>query len=1095
MASHVPRPPRHRANSNTEPRPVSGVGKKPSLSALRTNLRDKDKDTSASDSTASRSNSKPRLRRNSRSPEGLKEFSSLTAEEKEQLQRAAWDRADCNGDGVLEATEIKLIHEACNLDVTDEDIWFRMAAAHEALRKQQLDNPEGKPSGEMDAWIQARVASKRDLMAVRYDHYLAYPALLPEEWLDSTLKLHREGDTATVVPAPTPPQPRKGSGKRRKARAAARDQVKRFSYAPAAEDLTLRHAVIIAIDHYADDRIQDNSHCVNDARMLGKVLEALNYSVELVVNDMDRGRQPTKQAILDTLSCDRGMDSLLVVFFGYWVTAPLQLRGRVGAPLTHFALCYDTSLEFTASNVLTLDEVKAATVTAAMEWETVIIIDGLQPGYIQGCRGEGYSIISYMDQDVYTPSQLKYRSLLAPYMEKGLRGAAQADSGEPLITLASLHRYLAKKISKHTYGGIPNISDDADDHLLATQILHSHNADSHPRQTLQSRPTKFQVDCAFAEDVHPDDFQTLFMDAIRDSEQAQQIHRLQVIGVKSCKTTEFLLNCPIADIKSAQHMLKLKQDIEKFADENPWVQMRTAESAGDGGVAWGSSLSWTLSVGMGLDNNSPATLLTIQTGSQESVCKLREKYLNKRLREWANFPILRMRQRVRIECAGTEYDLKKLDVMGRIGTFYNEEKKGQARDAEPKLPKIYIYTVQELQDAPWRPRPLPLRRFNLLSEDQFQRLCEGLPMLIFWCGKAENPSATITPGQQMVMNGLRDICSDVDFNNKIRFFMYEVDVVMYPPYVQQALAKFRPRQPEDEVVIVYLKYDRAVTLDINNSHVRVSAEKLRAFCNGFLQGRAKRLHDGTLRGLRPVDMPEEHPGLAVVGINHFDRMAMNIEDDVLVLYWNPDYLQHQREKLARAVNTFVRLGKLFSEQPEELRHPKLVIMSDDNNERFFFPEHHADATTSVTGMQEQAKAQEAGHQPPRGGAGATPASPASTASPAGSTYEPSTPTLPESPKSKVLKPPYTIRCFLRNEPACDKVRRGEFLDYWPEVFETAVQKCKTFYAAASSPQNLSDWLERNTEWAPRVPLRVAMGQDIQDHREEEKLPDIFSGFH
>ena len=78
-------------------------------------------------------------------------------------------------------------------------------------------------------------------------------------------------------------------------------------------------------------------------------------------------------------------------------------------------------MDFKPSTVLTLDEVKNIVMSPALDWETVLIVDGLQPGYIQGCRGEGYSIISYMNQDVYTPSQMKYRSLLAFYLEKGTR--------------------------------------------------------------------------------------------------------------------------------------------------------------------------------------------------------------------------------------------------------------------------------------------------------------------------------------------------------------------------------------------------------------------------------------------------------------------------------------------------------------------------------------------------------------------------------------------------------------------------------------------------------------------------------------------------
>jgi hypothetical protein len=286
-------------------------------------------------------------------------------------------------------------------------------------------------------------------------------------------------------------------------------------------------------------------------------------------------------------------------------------------------------------------------------------------------------------------------------------------------------------------------------------------------------------------------------------------------------------------------------------------------------------------------------------------------------------------------------------------------------------------------------------------------------------------------------------------------------------------------------MIVYLKYDRAVTMYVNSANMRVSAEKLRAFCNNFLQGRAKRLHDGTMRALRPVDLPAEHPGVAVVGINHFDRIVLNYEDDVLVLYWNPDCLDHQKAKLERAVYSMARLGQLFSEQPEDVKHPKLVIMSDDNNERFFFPEHHADATVSISAAGEL-QVQEV-HERRRSVGSPIP----SPRPPEGQEH---TQNNRGTPVPETQKPPYTIRVFPANEKAMEKVQKEQFLDYWSEVFEVGVQTCKTFYAAANSPVALCDFLEKNTDWAPRVPLRVAMGQDIKDGAEkEEKLPDIFDG--
>ena len=99
------------------------------------------------------------------------------------------------------------------------------------------------------------------------------------------------------------------------------------------------------------------------------------------------------------------------------------------------------------------------------------------------------------------------------------------------------------------------------------------------------------------------------------------------------------------------------------------------------------------------------------------------------------------------------------------------------------------------------PIPIPIPSAPQVSEREFQKLREGLPMLIFWCGKAKNPNATITTGQDMVLTALQGICSEVDFNNRLRFFMYETDGVMYPPYVVDCLSKFQPKRPEDEVCV------------------------------------------------------------------------------------------------------------------------------------------------------------------------------------------------------------------------------------------------------------------------------------------------------
>ena len=82
-----------------------------------------------------------------------------------------------------------------------------------------------------------------------------------------------------------------------------------------------------------------------------------------------------------------------------------------------------------------------------------------------------------------------------------------------------------------------------------------------------------------------------------------------------------------------------------------------------------------------------------------------------------------MRQRVTVECSGTEYDCRKLDAVGRVGSMCNDDRKGpgqgQGQGSEARPPKVYIYGVHEEKESTWKPKPLPLRRFN--------RVCESSP--------------------------------------------------------------------------------------------------------------------------------------------------------------------------------------------------------------------------------------------------------------------------------------------------------------------------------------------------------------------------------
>ena len=179
-----------------------------------------------------------------------------------------------------QATEIRYVHEQCNVEITDDDIWFRMATCHESFRRQSLPPAEPEDPVSPPTSPPSQGPSIDDLMAVRYEHYAAHPGLLPEAWLESTLKLHREAQRVAAEAAngpsavATPTNTRKLSGGKGRRKSTNPDPLPRFSYTPAvdgADRSRLRHAVIVALDRYANGQIQDTTHCIHDARMLGKV--------------------------------------------------------------------------------------------------------------------------------------------------------------------------------------------------------------------------------------------------------------------------------------------------------------------------------------------------------------------------------------------------------------------------------------------------------------------------------------------------------------------------------------------------------------------------------------------------------------------------------------------------------------------------------------------------------------------------------------------------------------------------------------------------------------------------------------------------------
>ncbi len=64
----------------------------------------------------------------------------------------------------------------------------------------------------------------------------------------------------------------------------------------------------------------------------------------------------------------------------------------------------------------------------------------------------------------------------------------------------------------------------------------------------------------------------------------------------------------VIDIRKLPSVCRFKSEVEKLADENTWVKIRTAAAEAES-----ESLHWTLAASFGLDNVTPAVLLTIYT--------------------------------------------------------------------------------------------------------------------------------------------------------------------------------------------------------------------------------------------------------------------------------------------------------------------------------------------------------------------------------------------------------------------------------------------------------------------------------------------------
>jgi hypothetical protein len=374
-------------------------------------------------------------------------------------------------------------------------------------------------------------------------------------------------------------------------------------------------------------------------------------------------------------------------------------------------------------------------------------------------------------------------------------------------------------------------------------------------------------------------------------------------------------------------------------------------------------------------------------------------------------------------------------------------------------------------------------------------------ILLHFVGKMEEPFSSVTFEQSSVHKALMAVASEVEFKNRIRFFRYEIDRVIYPPYVSERVNCFRSNNPNDQVLIVYFKYDRAFSIDIDANRHRISVERVRDFCNAFLQGRAKRVRttqnptpplpsssttttttatigsggnitnnettSATTTSATSSSLSSPHHqmiGVETVDWTSFDQRVLDPDMDVLVLYWNVRCPSDKQRLLDEAVKAFEWLGRLFSDLPDTAPRPRLVEMSSDNNEPLFFPKHASTSSVVINN---------------------------STTTSAG-TAQP--PPLPPPP------PPFTIALFPKSTrtTAITRVKpthASTTTDYWESIFQHAVNTYKTFTSMKPpTAYSVAEFIEANCEWTPPFAVRVKLEQEAKPTPDEAPLPPIFKLF-
>eukprot|EP01006_Ploeotia_vitrea_P026706 TRINITY_DN59666_c0_g1_i2.p1 TRINITY_DN59666_c0_g1~~TRINITY_DN59666_c0_g1_i2.p1 ORF type:complete len:625 (-),score=43.58 TRINITY_DN59666_c0_g1_i2:471-2282(-) len=458
-----------------------------------------------------------------------------------------------------------------------------------------------------------------------------------------------------------------------------------------------RHALLIAVNKYADQRIKDIDHCVQQAREIGVLLEQLNFSCTYLHDDLPDNLLPTRQNIVHAIESQRQNDCIfLVIFIGHVVNG--FLTPPRSSPMLRFLLCRNTPLEFSLDNIVSLDEVMWLLTENTIDVNDnhfkrkgLLIVDGCYMGATHGCKSEGFAIIkSTTGATLLTEYKRNQQLLLTNQFKKAITGSVNVQGVVPCNVMIE---YLYEKLSRQNNNNNKAATqhqqgDDGLDFPIASKLLKSRHERKEEKEQQKKKKCTFTLTYTVNHDldVHNPLLATLVADRLiehcntQGEEYSVEMGNMELVG-----KTEVILEGNIHYAVKREKAKLWKETVAAFTGvPGMGYQLVSGESTRQG------------------EEGRVAVVVLIETESEKVVDTMRDNFA--KMTHFFGHPCIDLRQHIRVTITATER---------QFNQFAKVAYRGHLDDA--------IFTFTALRKALHN-----IERFNNVDDKKMKSLVEDL---------------------------------------------------------------------------------------------------------------------------------------------------------------------------------------------------------------------------------------------------------------------------------------------------------------------------------------------------------------------------------